>query len=61
MSYSSANAVFSNFLRENFLNFIVVYTDGSVSPLSAGYAFYVPELHISYANNLPPFVFIPHR
>jgi hypothetical protein len=44
------NAAFSNHLIVNLPNFIVVYTDGSVSPLSAGYAFYeyIPELHVSF-------------
>lgn len=28
--------------------------DDSVSPLSAGYLFYIPEFHISFSNNLPP-------
>ncbi|KAF0754884.1 RNase H domain-containing protein, partial [Aphis craccivora] len=27
---------------------------GSVSPLSAGYSFYISEFHISFSNNLPP-------
>jgi len=47
------NAAFSNHLIVNFPNFIVVYTDGSISPLSAGFAFYIPELHVSFSNNLP--------
>jgi hypothetical protein len=38
----------------NFDNFIVVYTNGSVSPLFVGYSFLIPELHISFSNNLPP-------
>lgn len=32
------NAAFSNFLNENFVNFIIAYTDGSVAPLSDDYA-----------------------
>jgi len=32
----------------------VVYTDGSVYPLSAGHAFYIPELQVSFTSNLPP-------
>lgn len=31
----------------------MVYTNGSVSPLSAGFAFYIPELQLSFTNNLP--------
>jgi kelch-like protein 2/3 len=27
--------------------------NNNVSPLSAGYAFYIPELHMSFTNNLP--------
>ncbi|KAL4099050.1 hypothetical protein QTP88_023545 [Uroleucon formosanum] len=48
------NSLFTDFIDNNFANFIVVYTDGSVSPLSAGYSFYIPNLHISFTNNLPP-------
>uniref|UniRef100_A0A2H8TL40 RNA-directed DNA polymerase from mobile element jockey n=2 Tax=Melanaphis sacchari TaxID=742174 RepID=A0A2H8TL40_9HEMI len=54
MSSSFVNKLFSNFLNLNYPNFTIIYTDGSVSPLSAGYAFYIPELHISFSNNLPP-------
>jgi hypothetical protein len=36
------NAAFSKRLIANFLNFVVVYTDGSISSISAGYAFYIP-------------------
>jgi len=54
MSFSMVNKIFSEFLKLNFDNFIVVFTDGSVSPLSAGYSFYIPVLHISFSNNLPP-------
>ncbi|KAL4154303.1 hypothetical protein QTP88_000450 [Uroleucon formosanum] len=48
------NSLFTDFIDNNFADFIVVYTDGSVSPLSAGYSFYIPNLHISFTNNLPP-------
>jgi len=48
------NKIFSEYLKLNFGNYITIYTDGSVSPLSAGYSFYIPELHISFTNNLPP-------
>uniref|UniRef100_A0A2S2QL67 RNase H type-1 domain-containing protein n=1 Tax=Sipha flava TaxID=143950 RepID=A0A2S2QL67_9HEMI len=48
------NNAFFDFLNSIFPDFIAVYTDGSVSPLSAGYSFYIPELHISFTNNLPP-------
>jgi hypothetical protein len=53
MSYSMVNAAFSNYLI-NFPDFTIIYTDDSVLPFSAGYAFYIPELHISFTNNLPP-------
>uniref|UniRef100_A0A2S2Q117 ribonuclease H n=1 Tax=Sipha flava TaxID=143950 RepID=A0A2S2Q117_9HEMI len=54
MSLPIVNKIFSEFLNMNFDNFVVVYTDGSVSHLSAGYSFFIPELHISFSNNLPP-------
>ncbi|KAL4119211.1 hypothetical protein QTP88_012055 [Uroleucon formosanum] len=53
-SHAVINSLFTNFIDNNFADFIVVYTDGSVSPLSAGYSFYIPNLHISFTNNLPP-------
>ncbi|KAL4142166.1 hypothetical protein QTP88_004679 [Uroleucon formosanum] len=48
------NNYFSNYFNLNYPNFIIIYTDGSVSPLSAGYSFFIPELHVSFSNNLPP-------
>jgi len=54
MSSAFVNKLFSNFLNLNYPNFTIIYTDGSVSPLSAGYSFYIPELLISFSNNLPP-------
>ncbi|KAL4112254.1 hypothetical protein QTP88_016075 [Uroleucon formosanum] len=48
------NSFFTDFIDNNFADFIVVYTNDSVSPLSAGYSFYIPNLHISFTNNLPP-------
>jgi hypothetical protein len=53
MSHFMVNAAFSNHFIVNFPNFIVVCIDGSISPLSAGYTFYIPELHVSLTNNLP--------
>jgi len=43
---------FSRFYLQLFPTFILIFTDGSVSPISAGYSFYIPEFHISYSNNL---------
>ena len=54
MSNSVVNNILSNHLKLRFPNTLVIYTDGSVSRLSAGYSFYIPELHVSFANNLPP-------
>ncbi|VVC28773.1 Ribonuclease H-like domain,Ribonuclease H domain [Cinara cedri] len=51
MPNSFVNNSFSSYLL-NFSNFIIIYTDSSVSPLSAGYSFYIPELHVSFSNNL---------
>lgn len=53
MSHFAVIAAVSNFLSEHFLNFIAVYTDWSFFLLSVGYAFYIPELHVSPRNNLP--------
>jgi len=53
MSSSMVNNIFSN-LNLYFPNFMVIYTDGSVCRLSAGYSFYIPDLHVSFANYLPP-------
>uniref|UniRef100_A0A2S2QLU7 RNase H type-1 domain-containing protein n=1 Tax=Sipha flava TaxID=143950 RepID=A0A2S2QLU7_9HEMI len=53
MSHSMINKIFSEFLNKNFRHYITIYTDGSVSPLSASYEFYISELHMSFTNNLP--------
>lgn len=47
------NNLFLDYIQNNFPNSTLIYTDGSVSPLSAGYAFFIPDLHISMSNNLP--------
>lgn len=55
MSYLMVNTAFLNrlILIVNFPNCIIVYTNnGFVSPFSAGYVFYIPELHVSLTNNL---------
>lgn len=49
------NNFFSDFFEFNFPNFIVVYTNGSVSPLSTGYSSYIPVLYKSFTSNLPSF------
>jgi hypothetical protein len=54
MSSSSVNAAVLYYLNERFFNFTTVYTNGSVSPLSAGYTFYIPDLQLSFTSNLPP-------
>jgi ribonuclease HI len=54
LSPTIINNIFSDFLDTNFSDFFTVYTDGSVSPLSAGYSFYIPQFHISFTSNLPP-------
>lgn len=48
------NNLFLDFVRDKFPNSTLIFTDGSVSPLSAGYAFHIPDLHISMSSNLPP-------
>lgn len=53
------NNFFSDFLYTNFPDFIAMYIDGSVSPLSAGYFFYIPALHMSFTSNYH--LFFLHR
>ena len=48
------NNLFLAFIESKFPDYMVVYTDGSVSPLSAGFSFYIPQLNISFTSNLPP-------
>ena len=48
------NNIFLDFLHNYFLIFILIFTDGFVSPLSTGCLFQIPEFHISFSNNLPP-------
>jgi hypothetical protein len=58
MSSFMVNNIFSNHLNLHFPKSIVIYTDESVSQVSAGYSFYIPELHVSFAKNLPPHIII---
>lgn len=53
-SSNIVNGLFQDFIHNTFPLFILIYTDGSVSPISAGYSFFIPELCISFTNNLPP-------
>lgn len=43
MSLTLVNKICFEFLKLNFDNLIVVYTDGSVLPLSACFSFYIPD------------------
>lgn len=54
MTQSMTNKLFAENLNVNFCNYITVYTDGLVFPLSADYTFYISLLHISFTNKLPP-------
>ena len=46
LPFSYVNNLFLDYVNDNFPLFLLVYTDGSVSPLSTGYAFTIPDLHI---------------
>jgi hypothetical protein len=50
------NGIFQDYsyIQKTFPLFILIYTDGSVSPTSAGYSFFIPDLLISFTNNLLP-------
>ncbi|XP_025418121.1 uncharacterized protein LOC112688914 [Sipha flava] len=48
------NGLFLDYIRNNFPDFILIFTDRSVTPLSASFTFVIPEFHISFTNNLPP-------
>lgn len=47
------NGLFQDYIHQTFPLFILICTDGSVSPISAGYSFFIAELLISFTNNLP--------
>jgi len=47
------NSLFLDYMHITFPLFILIYTDGSVSPPSSRYAFFIPDFHISFSNNLP--------
>jgi len=53
-SFSIINNIFSNYVDINIPNFVVVFTDGSVSSLSAAYSFFISELRLFFTNNLHP-------
>lgn len=48
------NGLFQNYIHNTFPFFTLIYTDCSVFPLSVGFSFFNPDLHISFTNNLPP-------
>jgi len=43
-----------NYNLITFPNFTSIFIDGSISSLSTGYDFYIPDLHISKFSNIPP-------
>jgi len=48
------NNLFLDYIYNTFLLFILIYNDNSVSPQSAGYSFFIPDLYIPYTNHLSP-------
>lgn len=50
---SISNLSFSDYIQNTFAFHTLIFTNGSVWPLSAGYAFYLSQLHISFSNNFP--------
>jgi hypothetical protein len=48
------NGIFQNYIHKTFPLFILIYSDGLVSSISAGYSFFIPDLRISFTNNLSP-------
>jgi len=54
LPHNFVNSLILDYTQNLFPLFILIFTDGSSSPLSAGYSFYIPELHISFYNKLPP-------
>lgn len=49
---STVNNLFLDYLKDSFPSYILIYTDGSVSPLSPGFSFFILKLCISYSSNL---------
>jgi len=54
MSLFLVNKYFSNYLNINYPNFTIIYTDGSVSPLSSIYSFYTQKKNVQYFNENEP-------
>lgn len=51
----SINHIFNEFIKLNFHDYCLVYTDGSVSNNSAGFSFFIPEMMVKYSDTLPHF------
>jgi hypothetical protein len=49
------DTMFNDFIQSNFPTSLLVFTDGSISPRSAGYLFYFPSLNIYFADKLDAF------
>ena len=48
------DSLFNEYILSNFPSFVQIFTDGSVSPNSAGFSFFIPSLSISFADKLHP-------
>lgn len=49
----TVNFLFNEYILASYLALYLVYTDGSMSKTTAGYAFCIPSLNIKTANNVP--------
>lgn len=47
-------SLFHEFIQNSFPLFILIYTNSLVSPISAGFSFFISVLHIFFNSNLPP-------
>jgi len=56
LSSIAVNSFFLDYIVNIFSFHTLIFTDGSVYPLSTDYVFHIPKLHISFSNNLPPTV-----
>jgi hypothetical protein len=50
---STVNVLFKDFIKTHYPNYYLIFIDGSVSILSAGYYFYIPSVSMKFSNNVP--------
>ncbi|KAL4103296.1 hypothetical protein QTP88_018673 [Uroleucon formosanum] len=54
LSRTLVDSLFNEYISYNFRSSVQIFTDGSVSPNSAGFSFFIPSLNFSFSDKLHP-------